>query len=360
VQGELMESYRAHRVIKRALKRKRRRVQHLTDDTNALLARQIRLRTLLDETKMACENTVRQNNIVKEALQNQRYALDMLKNYKKEWEDLHTPLPQEEKRGEEKDSSTEEDINISSLTNTIEELAAVERRRALRHLSRMRRLHPPTDIPSDTEIITEDDNVSVEDNSTEITSEEIEEEADEEVETEEAEEEAEEHEYDTGDEFELRITGTAITPLNPIVTPPRRRRLHIPAAPRREAALPSQSMFIFGANRNSPDTITHSVTSPFEMPTMFDNSTSTIPLDFNPHINLFTQSLQNQSDMREFLTQLNMEQPRAPTIGQWPRRLTGEENSWPLNPGHRAMRRLFNSSPQTTEEAVPPEEISND
>ena len=30
VQGELMESYRAHRVIKRALKRKRRQVQHLT------------------------------------------------------------------------------------------------------------------------------------------------------------------------------------------------------------------------------------------------------------------------------------------------------------------------------------------
>ena len=63
-------------------------------------------------------------------------------------------------------------------------------------------------------------------------------------------------------------------------------------------------MFIFGENRDSPDTITHSVSSPFEMPTMFDNSTSTIPLD------------------------------------------------------HRAMRQLFNSTPETTEAA--PEEISND
>ena len=368
VQGELMESYRAHRVIKRDLKRKRRRMRNLTDDTNALLARQIRLRVLLDETKMACEHAVRQNDIVKDALKTQRYALDMLKDYKKEWNELHTPLHQEEKRGEEKHSSTEEDINVPTMTHTIEELASTERRRALRQLSRMRRraAQAAADIPSDTDEEEQDAPTEGEVTQTvimELTPEEIEEETDEEEETEEAEEaeeEAEEHEYDTGDEFELRITGTAIAPLNPTVTPPRRRMVHIPGAPTREAALPSSSMFIFGANRNSPDTITHSVTSPFEMPTMFDNSTSTIPLDFNPHINLFTQSLQNQSDMREFLTQLNMEQPRAPTIGRRPRRLVGEENSWPLSPGHRAMRRLFNSSPQTTEEAVPPEEISND
>ena len=100
------------------------------------------------------------------------------------------------------------------------------------------------------------------------------------------------------------------------------------------------------------------------MPTMFDNSTSTIPLDFNPHINLFTQSLQNQSDMREFLTQLNMEQP--PPYTPSPIEIRGEapdgaelfpvsqedENSWPLNPGHRAMRRLFNLTPETTTEVV--------
>tara|TARA_Y100001954_G_C15615316_1_gene504963 strand:- start:431 stop:820 length:390 start_codon:yes stop_codon:yes gene_type:complete len=129
-------------------------------------------------------------------------------------------------------------------------------------------------------------------------------------------------------------------------------------------------MFIFGANRDSPDTITHSVTSPFQMPTMFNNSTSTIPLDFNPHINLFTQSLRNDGDVREFLRDLNMEQP--PPYTPPPIEISGQgtqlfpvsqedENSWPLNPGHRAMTRLFNSSPETiTEEAEPPEEISNE
>jgi hypothetical protein len=128
-------------------------------------------------------------------------------------------------------------------------------------------------------------------------------------------------------------------------------------------------MFIFGANRDSPDTITHSVTSPFEMPTMFNNSTSTIPLDFNPHINLFTQSLRSDGEVREFLSELNMEQP--PPYTPSPIEISGEapywrigqedENSWPLNPGHRAMTRLFNTSPESiTEETEPPEEISNE
>jgi len=108
------------------------------------------------------------------------------------------------------------------------------------------------------------------------------------------------------------------------------------------------------------------------MPTwsMFNNSTSTIPLDFNPHINLFTQSLRNEADVREFLSELNMEQP--PPYTPPPIEISGQgtlfpvsqadENSWdPLNPGHRAMTRLFNSSPESiTEEAEPPEEISNE
>jgi len=178
--------------------------------------------------------------------------------------------------------------------------------------------------------------------------------------------ETEAHEYDTGDEYELRVTGTNIA--SQLTTPPQRRILRIPRAPIRSGALPSQSMFIFGANRDSPDTITHSVTSPFEMPTMFNNSTSTIPLDFNPHINLFTQSLRNESDVREFLSELNMEQP--PPYTPPPIEISGQgtqlfpvsqedENSWPLNPRQRL--RQSNTSPESiTEEAEPPEEISNE
>jgi len=81
-------------------------------------------------------------------------------------------------------------------------------------------------------------------------------------------------------------------------------------------------MFIFGANNDSPDTITHSVTSPFEMPTVFSNSTTfTFPLDFNPHLNSFQES--------------------------------------PL-PGNVAMTNLFTEPEPTPEPEQPAEEISND
>tara|TARA_Y100000817_G_C16825204_1_gene530863 strand:- start:112 stop:1458 length:1347 start_codon:yes stop_codon:yes gene_type:complete len=373
VQGELMESYHAHRVIKRDLKRKRKKIKHLTDDVNSLMGRQARMRLLLDKTKLACEETVKRNNVVQEALKHQRKALKMLKNYKKEWEELHTPLVEEKYETsaiEEKVAAEEDDDDdVQNISITVEELAAIERRRALRDYARwdtnrtMRRLATIRAREGIEEESGEEEEVVVEaeteeDNNTE---EDVEEEDVAEVTT-------EAHEYDTGDEYELRVTGTNIA--SELTTPPQRRILRIPRAPIRRGALPSQSMFIFGANRDSPNTITHSVSSPFEMPAMFDNSTSTIPLDFNPHINLFTQSLRNESDVREFLRELNMEQP--PPYTPPPIEISGQgtqlfpvsqadENSWPLNPGHRAMTRLFNSSPETTtEEAQPPEEISNE
>ena len=375
VQGELMESYHAHRVIKRDLKRKRRKMRHLSDDVNSLMARQARMRLLLDKTKLACEETVKRNNVVQEALKHQRKALKMLKNYKKEWEELHTPLVEEKQETSaiEEKVAAEDDDDVQNISITVEELAAIERRRSHRWVSRrnyeIRQLRHSMGTEEESaeeeeavvEAETEEDNNNTEE----------EEEEEEEDVAEVTTEETEAHEYDTGDEYELRVTGTNIA--SELPTPPQRRILRIPRAPIRRGALPSQSMFIFGANRDSPNTITHSVSSPFEMPTMFDNSTSTIPLDFNPHINLFTQSLRNQSDIREFLRELNMEQP--PPYTPPPIEIRGEapdgaelfpvsqadENSWPLNPGHRAMTRLFNSSPETTtEEAVPPEEISNE
>jgi len=373
VQGELMESYRAHRVIKRDLKRKRKKMRHLSDDVNSLMARQARMRLLLDKTKLACEETVKRNNVVQEALKHQREALKMLKNYKKEWEELHTPLVEEKYETsaiEEKVAAEEDDDDVQNISITVEELAAIERRRALRDYARwdtnrtMRRLATIRAREGIEEESGEEEEAVVEAETEEDnnnTEEEVEEEDVAEVTT-------EAHEYDTGDEYELRVTGTNIA--SQLTTPPQRRILRIPRAPIRRGALPSQSMFIFGANRDSPDTITHSVTSPFEMPTMFNNSTSTIPLDFNPHINLFTQSLRNEADVREFLSELNMEQP--PPYTPPPIEISGQgtlfpvsqadENSWdPLNPGHRAMTRLFNSSPESiTEEAEPPEEISNE
>ena len=374
VQGELMESYRAHRVIKRDLKRKRKEMRHLSDDVQSLMARQIRLRTLLDKTKMACEETVKRNNVVQEALKHQREALKMLKNYKKEWEELHTPLVEEKYETsciEEKVAAEENDDDVQNIAITVEELAAIERRRALRDYARwdtnrtMRRLatirarEGIVEESGEEEVLVEGE--TEEDNNTE---DEVEEEVEDVAEV--TTEETDAHDYDTGDEYELRVTGTNIA--SQLTTPPQRRILRIPRAPIRRGALPSQSMFIFGANRDSPDTITHSVTSPFQMPTMFNNSTSTIPLDFNPHINLFTQSLRNDGDVREFLRDLNMEQP--PPYTPPPIEINGQgtqlfpvsqedENSWPLNPRQRL--RQSNTSPESiTEEAEPPEEISNE
>jgi len=390
VQGELMESYHAHRVIKRDLKRKRKKMKHLTDDVNSLMGRQARMRLLLDKTKLACEETVKRNNVVQEALKHQRKALKMLKNYKKEWEELHTPLVEEKQETSaiEEKVAADDDDDVQNISITVEELSRIERRRALRDYARwdtnrtMRRLAMMRAREGIEEESGEEEEAVVEaqteeDNNTE---EEVEEEEEDVAEV--TTEETEAHEYDTGDEYELRVTGTNIA--SQLTTPPQRRILRIPRAPIRSGALPSQSMFIFGANRDSPNTITHSVTSPFEMPTMFNNSTSTIPLDFNPHINQFTQSLRNEIDVREFLSELNIEQSapysrhvevsmeQPPPYTPPPIEISGQgtqlfpvsqedENSWPLNPGHRAMTRLFNSSPNSiAEEAEPPEEISNE
>ena len=360
VQGELMESYHAHRVIKRDLKRKRKQMIHLSDDVNSLMARQARMRLLLDRTKLACEETVKRDKEVKKAIKNQREALNMLKDYKKEWEELHTPLVEEkqESSANEEKVAAEDDYDVNDIEMTVEELSRIERRRAHRWLSRSRRLSMMRhsigieEESAEEEAEEEENNDTEEDNNTEEESDEEEEDV-----AEVTTEETEAHEYDTGDEYELTVTGTNIA--SELTTPPQRRILRIPRAPIRG---PSQSMFIFGENRDSPNTITHSVSSPFEMPTMFDNSTSTIPLDFNPHINLFTQSLRNQTDIREFLRDLDMDQP--PPYTPPPIEITGhgvrelfpvsqeDENSWPLNPGHRAMRQLFNLTPETTTEVV--------
>ena len=353
VQGELMESYHAHRVIKRDLKRKRKKMRHLSDDVNSLMARQARMRLLLDKTKLACEETVKRNNVVQEALKHQRKALKMLKNYKKEWEELHTPLVEEKEETSaiEEKVAAEDDDDIQNISITVEELARIERRRALRDYATwdtnrtMRRLAMMRAREGIEEESGEEEEAVVEaqteeDNNTE---EEVEEEEEDVAEV--TTEETEAHEYNTGDEYEIRVTGTNIA--SELTTPPQRRILRIPRAPIRRGALPSQSMFIFGANRDSPDTITHSVTSPFEMPTMFNNSTSTIPLDFNPHINLFTQSLRSDGEVREFLRELNMEQP--PPYTPPPIEISGQGTQ------------LFNSSPNSiTEETEPPEEISNE
>ena len=354
IQYELMESYRAHRVIKRDLKRKRRQMRNLNDDVQSLMGRQIRLRTLLDKTKMACEETVKRNDAINQAIKDQQETLKMLSEYRKEWEYLHTPLV-EEKRSENtviQEEKISDNIDVAEMEMTVEELVAVERRRALRDYARwdtnrtIRRLAEIRAREGIEEESGEEEAVveaeTEEDNNTEEEEEDVAEDT-----TEEAEEA--EHDYNTGDEYELSVIGTNIA--SNLTTPPRRRILRIPGAPRRrERELPSQSMFVFGANRNSPDTITDSVISPFEMPTLFNNSTN-VPLDFNPHLNLFT--------------------PTDSYIPTWDPRLGREREAISAfisdMPGNEAMTNLFTErertpdpEPEPEPEPEPSEEISND
>ena len=109
-------------------------------------------------------------------------------------------------------------------------------------------------------------------------------------------------------------------------------------------------MFVFGANRNSPNKITHSVTSPFEMPTLFNNSTN-VPLDFNPHMNLFTPT-------DSYIPMMELTSSWYPPIV----REVMPEATHDM-PGNQAMTRLFAEQEQEQEQGPDPEpseEISND
>ena len=104
-------------------------------------------------------------------------------------------------------------------------------------------------------------------------------------------------------------------------------------------------MFIFGANHNSPDTITHSVTNPFEMPTLFNNATN-VPLDFNPHMNLFTPT-------GSYIPMMELSSTWNTSLGREREAISAFISDMP---GNEAMTRLFAEQEPEPEQA---EEISN-
>ena len=92
VQTELMDYYRCLRVLKKNIKKKKCKKNNLTDDINALINRQIRMRCLLDQTRSVCRETLAHSRLLKQAMELQKESLDLMKNYRSEWEELHTPL----------------------------------------------------------------------------------------------------------------------------------------------------------------------------------------------------------------------------------------------------------------------------
>ena len=138
VQSELMDNYRCLRVLERNIKKKRCEKNNLTDDINSLLNRQIRMRYLLQETRTACRDTLANSKLLKKSLELQRVGLDLMQNYKREWEDLRTPdqvLAEEES---EEESEEEEEIDVVNMTLALDNMIRLESRRARTALRRMR------------------------------------------------------------------------------------------------------------------------------------------------------------------------------------------------------------------------------
>ena len=136
VQSELMDNYRCLRVLKRNIKQKRCKKNNLTDDINSLINRQIRMRCLLDQTRSVCRETLAHSRLLKQATELQKESLDLMKNYRSEWEELHTPLLAHTE--EEEEEEEEEEINIVNMTTALDNMIRLESRRARTALQRMR------------------------------------------------------------------------------------------------------------------------------------------------------------------------------------------------------------------------------
>ena len=115
VQEDLVGNYRYMRVLKKKIKSKKRKLQYLSNRTNALMERQIRMRTLLDETRNACRRTIQENEIIETTIKMQTDSLELLKTYRKEWEELHTPLVEEAGEEKEDEEEEEDDDNFDTI-----------------------------------------------------------------------------------------------------------------------------------------------------------------------------------------------------------------------------------------------------
>jgi len=260
IQTELMDYYRCLRVLKKNIKKKKCKKNNLTDDINALINRQIRMRCLLDQTRSVCRETLAHSRLLKQATELQKKSLDLMKNYRSEWEELHTPLLA---HTEEEEEEEEEEINIVDMTAALDNMVRLESRRARTALRRMREAERVT-----AEII-EVENSDDDNNEDAAEEQAVEEDA---VEEDAAEDTAEEDtaEEDTAEdeeeiEVDLTVFGTGIPTFDFMPVP--RRTVRVPARNHRQSP-----MFVFGDTAMPP-------TSAFEIPTNNpETQSTTLPL----------------------------------------------------------------------------------
>jgi len=285
VQEELASNYRCLRRLKQKVLKRKNKVKQLETDASSLLNRQIRLRCLLEQTRSACRETLAHNKNLKHAMELQRQSLEMMKNYRKEWEELHKPLPVPSPPSPQEEKVAVDDIDIVRMTSELRDMVRVDRRRVRAYITNthqeiLEREAGITVVNSDDDDAEQQPDPEPEDEETETDT----------VVSTETESVGENEEI----EVDLTVFGTGI-PTFDFTTPPR-RTVHLPGRPRRHRG--QSPMFIFGQQSNST-LFTPIASSPSNVPRVYSND--------------------------------------------WRR----EENSWPLNPGHTAMRRLFASPTQT-------------
>jgi len=151
IQDELVVNYRYLHVLKKNVKEKKTRLKHITNDSNALMDRQLRMRSLLEQTRMSCENMLSHSKALKQTMKLQNKSLQLLKTYKKEWKELsNEPEKQEEKREEKREEKQEEkvadeELDIAAMENELDHMVRLERIRARNTLRRLNeRVHIET------------------------------------------------------------------------------------------------------------------------------------------------------------------------------------------------------------------------
>jgi len=307
VQRELMDNYRCLRVLKKTIKEKNREKRNLSDDVNSIIHRQIRMRCLLDQTRLVCKETLAHSKTLKEAVELQKESLDLMKNYRAEWEELHTPLPDyPAHKEEEEEAEEEEEINVVDMAVVLDNMLRIERRRARTALQRM---HVEEQAAAETIEVENSDDDDAETETDSIHEEE----------TNIFSSDDNDSNNDEDIEVDLTVFGTSI-PTFDFTTPPR-RTVRVPFPYRNYSQSP---MFVFGQQSNST-----SITNAFQIPTLF-TPVSNEELLTSPSAIPPVLEMQRGRDHRF----------------DWRR----EENSWPLNPGHTAMRRLFDSPSRTDNE----------
>ena len=268
VQEELMDNYRCLRVLKRNIKKKKCKKNNLTDDINSLINRQIRMRYLLQQTRSVCRETLTRSRFLKQAMEMQKKSLDLMKNYRSEWEDLHTPLlaPTEEEAEEE---AEEEEIDVVNMTAALDNMIRLESRRARAALQRMRERAA---LLANAEIIevenSDDDNnedAAEEDTAEQDTAEEDTAEQDTAEQDTAEQDTADYFEDEEGIELDLTVFGTGIPTFDFMPAP--RRTVRVPARNHRQSP-----MFVFGDTAMPP-------ASAFETPTNNpETQSTTLPL----------------------------------------------------------------------------------